>query len=61
MTYFVKCYGYHENGDIDNKSFLLDVESPITAENFMKRVEEVANFSPYRHKKEIIIDSIVKL
>ena len=60
MTYFVKGYGYHENYTRHDFSIVFDL-AEVNSRNFIKAIEETANFSHFRRNKEIIIENIVKL
>jgi hypothetical protein len=60
MTYFVKGYGYYENGTSNDFSIVFDL-AEISSKNFIKAVEETAGLSPFRRNKKIIIENVVKL
>lgn len=56
-TYFVKGYGYYENGTKQEFQGLIDVVNPNSS-TIVQEIEESFRFSPYRHKREIIIEQI---
>jgi len=58
MTYFVKAYGWHENGTKKNIQCLFDLDE-VNAKTFIDAVEKAGNLSPYRRNKEIIIEEVV--
>lgn len=60
MTYFVKGYGWHENGTRKIFSCVFDLDE-VNAKTFMDAVEKAADLSPFRHNKEIIIENVVVL
>lgn len=60
MTYFVKGYGFHENGSKNVFNIIFDLDE-VCAKSFIKTVEKEANLSPYRRDKVIIIEEIVVL
>ena len=60
MTYFVKGYGYHENGAKSPFSIIFDLEE-INAKSFKMTIEREAYLSPFRSNKELIIENVVVL
>lgn len=60
MTYFVKGYGYHENGSVKKFSIIFDLDV-ITAKSFTEAVAKEANLSPFRNNKELVIEEVVVL
>ena len=60
MTYFVKAYGWHENGTKNSFSCVFDLDD-VNAKTFINAVEKASNLSPYRGDKEIIIEDVVLL
>lgn len=56
-TYFVRGYGFHENGERHEFCGLIDVENP-NKDTIIATIVSCFNFSPYRNKKEIIIEQI---
>jgi len=56
-TYFVKGYGFHENGYKKEFQGLMDVENP-DSDGINTTIIKWFNFSPFRSKKEIIIEQI---
>lgn len=56
-TYFVRGYGFHENGSKHQFRGLIDVENP-NKDTIIDTIVLQFHFSPYRHQKEIIIEQI---
>lgn len=60
MTYFVKAYGYNENGTIKHFSCVFDLNE-VNAKTFIDTVEKAGNLSCFRRDKKIIIEEVVVL
>lgn len=58
MTYFVKAYGYNENGTTGHFNCVFDLDE-VNAKTFIDAVEKAGNLSPFRRRKEIIIEEVV--
>lgn len=60
MTYFVKAYGWHENGTKKYINCVFDLDE-VNSKTFIDAVEKAANLSPYRSDKEVCIEEVVVL
>ena len=60
MTYFVKAYGYNENGTIKYFTCVFDLDE-VNAKTFIDAVEKDGDLSPFRRDKKIIIEEVVVL
>ena len=60
MTYFVKAYGWHENGTKKYINCVFDLDE-VNAKMFIRAVENAGDLSPYRSNKEVIIEDVVVL
>lgn len=60
MTYFVKAYGWHENGTKKYINCVFDLDE-VNAKTFINAVEKAGKLSPFRSNKEIIIEEVVVL
>lgn len=60
MTYFVKAYGWHENGTKNHFQCVFDLDE-VNAETFINAIEKAGNLSPYRNDKEVYIEEVVVL
>ena len=58
MTYFVKAYGWHENGTKKYIGCVFDLDE-VNAKTFIDAVEKAGDLSPFRRDKEIIIEEVV--
>ena len=58
MTYFVKAYGYNENGTTKHFTCVFDLDK-VNAKTFIDAVEKNGNLSRFRRHKEIIIEEVV--
>lgn len=58
MTYFVKAYGYNENGTTKYFTCVFDLDE-VNAKTFIDAVEKAGNLSRFRRHKEIIIEEVV--
>lgn len=60
MTYFVKAYGYNENGTIKHFNCVFDLNE-VNAKTFIDAVEKAGDLSCFRRDKKIIIEEVVVL
>ena len=60
MTYFVKAYGWHENGTKKCINCVFDLDD-VNSKTFIDAIEKAADLSPYRSNKVICIEEVVVL